>query len=96
MGVNAIVQTHTHTKDPRKIKIGGYTGTDNIETCVLDSGACDAVIPLNAFSNTATTKTGSYGDKYLGCGGESTTKYGEKHVMATDSIDAVHNVRFAR
>ena len=84
-GIGAIVNAKKYTKLPPKVNVNGFRATDNVETCALDSGACEAVLSPQAFSNTNTVKGANTGMKYLACGGEKVTNLGEKHVAATDS-----------
>ena len=72
----------------------GYSSSSNVETCALDSGACESVLAPNAFKNTPTVKTRSTGMKYTACGGERVTNLGEKRVAATDSEGNVFKLDF--
>ena len=65
-----------------------------METCALDSGACEAVLTPQAFANTRTVKTKCTGMKYLACGGEKITNLGEKNLAATDSEGNVFKLSF--
>ena len=44
----------------------------------VDSGACDAIVPPRAFSNTPTAKHAEYGCTYKACGGEVVTNIRQK------------------
>ena len=81
----AIVSSKTLTKVPPKISVRYFRATDNVETCSLDSGTCDAVLTKRAFGNIRAVRTGSSGMKYLACGGEDIVNLGEQHIFATDS-----------
>ena len=83
--IGYIVSAKNSTRLPPKVSVSGFSTTDNVETCALDSGACEAVLSPHAFSNTRTIKGPCTGTKYLACGGERVTNLGEKHVAATDS-----------
>ena len=83
--VGAIVRARNSINVPPRVKVSGYRTTDNIETCALDSGACEAVLAPHAFSNTQTVRTKGTGTKYQACGGEKVTNTGEKRVVSVDS-----------
>ena len=92
--IGAIVAAKNNTKIPPKVRVAGYTPTDNVETVALDSGACEAVLAPHAFKNTDKLNTKSNGTKYLACGGEKVTNTGEKRVVATDSEGNVLRLNF--
>ena len=92
--IGAIVSAHKHTKLPPKVRVNGFRATNNVETCALDSGACEAVLSPQAFVNTRTIKGANTGMKYQACGGEKVTNLGEKHVAATDSEGNLFKLTF--
>ena len=67
--IGAIATTKNSAKLPPRVPVKGYISTSNVETCALDSGACESVLAPNAFKNTPTVKTRNTGMKYTACGG---------------------------
>ena len=68
--IGAIVAAKNSIEIPPKVRVAGYTPTDNVETVALDSGACEAVLAPHAFKNIDRLNTKSNGTKYLACGGK--------------------------
>ena len=62
--IGAIVTVSKHAKIPPKVRVKGFRATDNVETCALDFGACEAVLAPKAFNNTRTEKGSCTGMKY--------------------------------
>ena len=58
----------------------GWSRASAVEYVTVDSGACDAIVPPQVFSNTKTTKHAEYGCTYKACGGEVVTNIGQKSV----------------
>ena len=54
--IGAIVTAKNSVKLPPRVPIKGYRTTANVETCALDSGACEAVLAPQAFANTRARK----------------------------------------
>ena len=42
--IGAIITASRSVKIPPKVRLKGFRATDNVETCALDSGACEAVL----------------------------------------------------
>ena len=68
--IGAIVAAKNSIEIPPKVRVAGYTPTDNVETVALDSGACEAVLAPHAFRNIDKWDIKSNGMKDLACGGK--------------------------
>ena len=83
---NIVPVNHVTKSTPKRADHEGkYVATDAEETCVIDSGACTAVLKPDAFPNTAVRKTNLSGTRYKACGGNPVTNMGEKKVAVVDS-----------
>ena len=67
-------------KTRKSLNSDGWSCAEQLEYVTVDSGACDAIVPPRAFSNTPTAKHAEYGCTYKACGGEVVTNIGQKTV----------------
>ena len=45
--------------------------SENVTDIIVDSGACESIIPISSFPHTYVSYNHEYGNKYKACGGET-------------------------
>ena len=86
-------QKHVHLDI--KTLPNGLAVSERPTTVTIDSGACEAVCPSQAFPHThICTDTIEYGKCYGACGGETVKNIGEKNVGFVSGSGTIHKYDF--
>ena len=78
--------SHTARGNPNNIAfkcpdlLEGWAASDRVELAIVDTGACDAIIPPHVFKHTEPIKKSEHGSTYKACGAEVVTNMGFRKV----------------